>query len=167
VQEAYGDIWNWLAEPHNCEVVIPTNIGWKSDGSNVMGAGIAKQAILRYGRDIAKWYGAICQACGPHTPVVIHEEHPLIFFPVKTLDYDDPQLSWRRDADLALIERSTQQLAALRLGPFALPMVGCGNGKLNEADVYPILKSAFQNENHVTLVRYARASDRSNAARPT
>ena len=63
MQEANGDIWNWLSEPHNCEVVIPTNIGWKADGSNVMGAGIAKQAILRYGRDIAAWYGAICRAC--------------------------------------------------------------------------------------------------------
>lgn len=154
MQEASGDIWSWLNPPHNCEIVIPTNIGWKSDGSNVMGAGLAKQAVKRYGREIAEWYGAICQACGPHTPVVIHEEEPLIFFPVKPLNYDEPHLSWRSKADLALIERSVEQLASLRLGPFAIPMVGCGNGGLDESDVYPLIQRAFRRDSHVTLVRY-------------
>lgn len=154
MQEETGDIWGYLNEPHNCEIVIPTNVGWKADGLNVMGAGLAKQAVKKYGRGIAEWYGAICRACGPNTPVVVHEELPLVFFPVKPLNYDEPHLSWRSNADIPLIERSLDQLSKLRLGPFAIPMVGCGNGGLDESDVYPIIQKTFRHENHVTLVRY-------------
>ncbi len=154
MQEEEGDIWRWRNEPHNCEIVIPTNIGWRSDGSNVMGAGLAKQAVKLYGKEITEWYGEICQACGPGTPVVVHPDHPLVFFPVKPLNYDEPHLSWRSDANLHLIERSAKQLAALRLGPFAIPMVGCGNGKLSEKDVYPVIHRVFRGEEHVTMVRY-------------
>lgn len=153
MQEATGDIWEWLDREEGFEVVIPTNIGWKSDGSNVMGAGLAKQAAKRY-PGIAGWYGSICQACGPHTPVVIHEEHPLIFFPVKPLNYDEPHLSWRYKASHNLIRRSLDQLASLRLGHFAIPMVGCGNGGLDEQDVYPMIQATFRHEANVTLVRY-------------
>ena len=105
VLETEGDIWKWRDDPHNCEVVIPTNQGWKADGSNVMGAGVAKQAVKLYGREIAEWYGGICQAAGPNTPVVVHPEHPLIFFPVKPLNYDEPHLSWRSKADIRLIDK--------------------------------------------------------------
>ena len=154
VLETEGDIWKWRDDPHNCEVVIPTNVGWRADGSNVMGAGVAKQAVKLYGREIAEWYGGICQAAGPNTPVVVHPEHPLIFFPVKPLNYDEPHLSWRSKADIRLIERSINQLALLRLGPFAIPMVGCGNGGLDEKEVYPVIHRAFRADDHVTLVRY-------------
>jgi hypothetical protein len=152
VKEACGDIWSWLDAPHHAEVVIPTNIGWKSNGENVMGAGLAKECLARY-PGVAQWYGEICQACGPFTPVVVHPEHPLIFFPTKVLNYDEPHLSWQRGSHLGLIERATQQLAALRLGPVALPLVGCGNGGLSEERVLPVLRDWLGSSNHVTLVR--------------
>ena len=46
-QVVEGDIW----EHHNDGsryIVIPTNIGWKTNGHNVMGAGLALQAKTRY-----------------------------------------------------------------------------------------------------------------------
>ena len=150
MREHYGDIWEW-AEKESAEVVIPTNIGWRANGSNVMGRGVALQAAQRY-PGVSAWYGAICQACGPFTPVVIHPEHPLIFFPVKPLDYDDPNLSWRKKASIQLIQKSAIQLSKLRLGKVGVPMVGCGNGGLTEMSVFPALYTILS-EDHFTLVR--------------
>jgi hypothetical protein len=150
VREVRGDIWKW-AEANHAEVVIPTNLGWKADGSNVMGRGLALQCADRF-PEVPAWYGAICQACGPFTPVVIHPEHGLIFFPVKPLDCDEPHLSWRQKASLSLIRQSAFQLSQLRLGPTAIPLVGCGNGGLSEQDVMPIVRDMLKGQNHFTIV---------------
>lgn len=150
MREVHGDIWRWARE-NNAEVVIPTNIGWKNNGENVMGRGLAAQCAERF-PDVPAWYGDICQACGPNTPVVVHPEHGLIFFPTKPLDYDDPNLSWRGQSSLKLIRRSAVQLARLRLGPVAVPLVGCGNGGLRELDVMPIVRDALKGQDHFTIV---------------
>lgn len=157
MKEFVGDIWS-LAESH--DIVIPTNIGFKHDYQAVMGAGLAKQCLERYpnkdpkGRNwVALWYGRICAACGPWTPVVIHPVHPLIMFPTKPLNYDDPKLSWQSKSSMGLIERSAYQLSTLRLGPVAIPMVGCGYGGLNEEVVVPALDRILGELSHITLVR--------------
>lgn len=158
MNETRGDIWEWAAK-NNAEVVIPTNVGWKSDGSNVMGRGLAAQCADRY-PGVSAWYGSICQACGPSTPVVIHPDHGLIFFPTKPLNYDDPQLSWRNRSSLGLIRRSAVQLSRLRLGPVAVPLVGCGNGGLDEQEVMPVVRDVLWGHGSFTIVYPPKRSSR-------
>jgi len=157
LREFVGDIWS-LTETH--DIVIPTNIGFKHDYQAVMGAGLAKQCLERYsktdtrGRNwVALWYGRICAACGPWTPVSIHPLHPLVMFPIKPMNYDDPGLSWRNPSAIGLIERSAYQLATLRLGPVAMPMIECEYGGLTEDVVVTTLERALGDLSHITLVR--------------
>ena len=147
---ATGDIWKWLDD--GCHLVIPTNIGWRMDGSNVMGAGLAKQAATRYPK-LDKWYGMICSACQHITPVCLADvpDAPLIMFPVKPLNREAPNLSWKSGANVDLIYKSTKQLASFRLiRRIALPMVGCGNGGLDPELVRPILAANL--DDRFTLV---------------
>jgi len=135
----YGDIWDdWPTSP----VVVPVTIGWKTGGSAVMGAGIAKQAANRY-PDLPQWWGFHCQQFRENTPVLFHPKYNMIFFPTKPLDEDRPWVSWRQDSDAKLIWRSAAQLAAF--GPveqtISIPLVGCANGKLSTELVLPILKT--------------------------
>lgn len=128
----------WTLESLGYLIVVPTNLGWTKDGKNVMGRGVAKQAAIR-NKDLAEWYGAECKKHGKDTPVLPY--YRLLLFPVKPLNEAEPHLSWQGEADLALIERSTVQLAA-RPGTerVALPLVGCGNGRKKSGEVLPILQ---------------------------
>lgn len=139
MRETYGDIWRFHPKAW---VVIPTNIGWKSNGANVMGAGLARQASLRFPL-IAYRYGGLCKFHGSRTPVLAMEDERLIAFPVKPLNASVPHQSWRQGADLSLIERSAAELAEMEPNLdgdlIVLPWVGCGNGGLATRDVYPIL----------------------------
>lgn len=150
MQTATGNIWDWLDQ--GARIVIPTNIGWKRDGANVMGAGLAKQAAARY-PGAAAWYGAWC-ADHPGEPcVVAYPLAPIIFFPTKPLNWQAPYLSWQGSADLATIERSAKALASWPgKEPVAVPLVGCGNGGLLAADVVPILERCLTKKRFV-LVR--------------
>lgn len=139
-----GDIWRF--HPHSW-VVIPTNLGWTKDGKNVMGAGLAKQAAQKF-PDLPAWYGALVRTAatweryGWTRKVTYHTERRLVMFPVKPLIQDAPHFSWRQDADLTLIEGSAIHLAetAPKDAATCVPLVGCGNGKLDEKDVLPILR---------------------------
>ena|SRR3989304_4501311 len=132
VRESTGDIWDTTYYT----VVIPTNIGWTKAGYNVMGRGVAKQASGLY-PSLSGWYGKQCQFFRQDTPCLRYDR--LILFPVKTLNQLYPHLSWQRRASLFLIERSTKDLAQFPDKEIALPLVGCGNGRLAESDVLPIL----------------------------
>lgn len=138
-----GDIWRF--HPHSW-VVIPTNLGWTKNGKNVMGAGLAKQAAQRF-PDLPDWYGGIIRTAAsldpPERVMVLYDAAKrLALFPVKPLIPDAPHFSWRQDADLTLIEGSTINLAktAPKNVPTCVPLVGCGNGKLDPKDVLPILR---------------------------
>ena len=64
----------------------------------------------------------------------------MICFPVKP-QASNPALSWKQSAGLELIARSTLYLVE-HTPPSAdiwLPLVGCGNGGLDPADVLPVL----------------------------
>jgi len=132
-----GDIWSY-SESHF--IVIPTNIGWKwQDGRNVMGRGLALQATKKWPY-FSFWFGEMCRRHGEKTPTCVYPYGPLIAFPVKPLNKKEPHLSWRSNADTGLIERSARELAAIEVPkPVALPLVGCGNGKLEMSEVRPIL----------------------------
>jgi hypothetical protein len=133
-----GNIWNYQSSHW---IVIPTNIGWRANGENVMGTGLAKQAKSKF-PEVAAWYGVFCRSLKEEAGVIAYRPGKLIMFPVKPLNKNSPNLSWQNDADLELIEKSAIQLADLQKTlavDVAVPLVGCGAGRLNEADVIPIL----------------------------
>lgn len=145
-----GNIWK-LAEDLDF-LVVPTNIGWTRSGQNVMGAGIAKQA-RQEDPSLAEWYGAQCQQYGADTPVLSRGR--LILFPTKPLNVESPWLSWMAKASLARIEQSLLELRKFKRpdkrGKILIPLVGCGNGKLDEDDVMPLLKQQWMNRYRLVL----------------
>jgi hypothetical protein len=145
-----GDIWTY-EKTHL--IVIPTNIGWRSGGENVMGRGLALQAARKYPQ-LPAWYGEQCRRHGAATPVLCYTDAPLILFPVKPLNVAQPWLSWRSGASLVLIEQSAKELAALDLSwDIAVSLVGCGNGGLEMADVRPILDRHLSDKRFVLVLR--------------
>ena len=147
--ETVGNIWDFHPAHY---VVVPTNIGWVQAGYNVMGAGVAKQAFYRYPK-IAGIYGGFCQEHGSIAGILVLDDCRLIMFPVKPLDDEHPELSWKRPATTGLITDSAEELGKLKsLDKVVLPLVGCGNGGLNEPDVLPILHEYL--DDRFTLVRF-------------
>jgi hypothetical protein len=159
MQELTGDIWQLAMKTD--AIVIPTNIGWKSDGRNVMGRGLARQAARRW-PELPAVYGDFCETYKSTTPIMMFRPpnmrwcRMLLLLPVKPLDREKPYLSWRQEASLPLIEHHVQALANFATQymetdggtPFTcdnpsrilVPTVGCGNGGLDEALVLPVLK---------------------------
>lgn len=151
MREVVGDIWSFHPASY---VVIPTNIGYTKEGANVMGAGVAKQAAAKF-PGLADWYGSMCQRYGAATPVITVVQRHLILFPVKPLNPEAPWLSWKFYASLELIKRSAAELEATEFmdgEEVAVPLVGCGNGKLKESSVFPILRR-YLSHNRFFLVR--------------
>lgn len=152
--EARGNLWDW---EKSSLLVIPTNIGWKADGRNVMGAGLAKEAAARW-HGLAEWYGKFCCEHREDTPVVRYEWSPLILFPVKPMSKLGPAMSWRLFASLELIERSAIQLSRWFeetewKDSIAVPAVGCGNGRLRETDVIPVLEKHLVDDRFILVRR--------------
>lgn len=148
MQELTGDIWQ-LADRKKDWIVIPTNIGWKSDGKNVMGRGLARQAARRW-PELPWLYGSFCKEHGEITPIMIYRPEnkkwceTLLLFPVKPLDKEKPYLSWWHPADLDLIRSHCSVLSFLApqcSGRILVPSLGCGNGGLDETQVLPVLYS--------------------------
>lgn len=140
-----GSIWEFYDGKR--PIVITTNIGWKKNGENPMGAGIAKAAAERY-PELPKWYGKRCQKYLGDTAVCYYVPAKLFLFPTKPLS-DQPWMSWKNDSDIDLIKRSTVQLSKIvdiltEKGKFlptiGLPLPGCCNGGLSRKLVLPILK---------------------------
>lgn len=149
--ERIGNIWDWQAEKR--WIVIPTNIGWKKDGCNPMGVGVAAKAADMY-PDLPLWYGLRCKRYGADTAVAPYYAGNLILFPTKALNEREPWASWRDNSDIVLLTRSTIQLQMLGkilfdrkkcFGEIALPLVGCGAGGLSREDIVPILRAHLDN----------------------
>jgi hypothetical protein len=143
----HDNIWN-LVESHY--IVIPTNIGWKANGANVMGRGLAHDAARRY-LGLPEWYGVRCKEHRNALTVIFYAagSSGLLLFPVKRLNEKEPWLSWKSAADIGRITQSTRQLAMVmdegifgvsRERRVAVPMVGCGNGGLLPNVVRPVLE---------------------------
>lgn len=134
-----GDIWEW--HDRGIPIVVPTNIGYTRLGLNVMGRGVAGQAKKRY-PELAQFIGLRCMAARETTPVIWWQKK-IILFPTKPFNPERPWFSWHSKSDLALIERSAEQLSRFPrkygLAEIALPLVGCGNGALLPGDVLPVL----------------------------
>jgi len=154
-----GNIWDHHAE--GGWIVIATNIGWKSDGTNPMGAGIAKAAADKY-PDLPAWYGKKCKKHKADTAVLPYKPGKLFLFPTKPLA-DQPWMSWQQDASLALIQQSVKQLVwwleifqrdgMKFIKPIGIPLVGCQNGNLKPKQVLPILNK-YLDDHFVLFERY-------------
>lgn len=141
MREVVGDLWTWDDPPGSVVArVITTNGTVKKDGTAVMGAGVAEQAVELFGDGLPKWLGAQIAEFGNH----MHAARPspsrpywLLTLPVKK--------EWRNKADIGLIVQSAQQLHLWVLamldggGTIVLPRPGCGNGGLKWDIVKPVL----------------------------
>ncbi len=128
-----GDIWFWHKLGHY--IVVPTNAGWKTDGTNVMGAGIAKQAAEKF-PGLTIEYG---RACRSYTPHYVMDEERLICIPSKRLNTNQPYLSWKNDADyeyvkdgLMWLDNNISLLSMVKAQEkqIYVPLLGAGNGGL-------------------------------------
>ena len=131
MKEIKGNIWTH----HSAEIpiVIPTNGYVKDNGENVMGRGLAKQAKARFPK-LPKELGRRIRLHG--NEVYYFEEFNLLSFPVKS--------AWWLNADIELIKISAKNLRHYpdlwRWPEVVLPRVGCGAGKLEWAEVKPVLE---------------------------
>jgi hypothetical protein len=142
----HGNIWVWYKLGHT--VVIPTNAGWKSNGENVMGAGLAKDAV-RLVPDLPVVYGADCQA---RLPWQYYPEWRLICVPSKPLNEGQPHLSWMGTADPATVQDSLrwlQENAQCFPSVVYVPIIGSGNGSLSAELVQAYMEDVLKDERFV------------------
>lgn len=126
--ETVGDIWTWAAEV----VIIPTNGMVHADGSLVMGAGVAKEAAIRF-PEIPKEWGYLVEHHGNNC--YLAQNRRLISFPTK--------YNWRDYSVRSLIERSAHQVVRIadsqNIKSLAMPRVGCGLGGLKWVNLKHLL----------------------------
>ncbi len=147
-----GSIWDKFYDGNLR--VVPTNVGWRADGCNVMGRGVARQATERY-PELAEWYGGQCRKMhrDGETLLAYFKPGDLVMLPVKPLDKIQPHLSWRGGADLELVKRSIAQLTKTYfMRDVVIPLVGCGNGGLDPASVIPVLKEYMYSDNFILVL---------------
>lgn len=148
VEAAFGNIWDFHSQGK--WIVITTNGTVKSDGSCVMGRGVAKQAKEKH-PSLPFCVGDMIKRNGNH--VYMFPQYKIITFPVKH--------NWYEKADINLIEQSTKELKEMILQLdqnvslpsdtfFYMVRPGCGNGQLNWKDVKPILEKYL--DNHFIVV---------------
>jgi hypothetical protein len=154
------DIWKLHDEDGYC-VVVPTNIGWKKDGTNIMGAGLAKQAADRYPL-LPEIYGKFCKAnkenTGPY--ILVRQENlsmSLILLPTKKLNIAQPHLSWTNRSDPDFIDHQLKLLKEKLKGKefekikIAFPLLGSGNGRLPQKKSMNLIKKHFYDDERVCI----------------
>jgi hypothetical protein len=148
VQELKGNIWK-LAHFLKDSVCVPVNTGWKTNGENVMGRGIAG-TVAYHNKDVPVWYGEVCKKHNGRPSIVsgrfrgpFGHQWNMIFVPTKPCNADAPYLSWQGKASIELVELSLQKLAGWEPrhsdGKIWVPLLGCGNGGLSRHDVRPLM----------------------------
>jgi len=128
---AIGDIF--VVSPKDGWVVIPTNVGWKEDCRNVMGAGLARLASQKY-ISLSLDYGRWCLGHG--SDIFIDKDNRIICAPSKPLCKNQPWASWRGKADAQTIRNSLNQLKAWVVSNpdqiVKIPLFGSGCGGLDK-----------------------------------
>lgn len=134
--EVFGNAWDLMVDGGEYKysyLAITTNGTITKAGVGVMGAGIAKEAMMKC-RGIEKVLakrllerGNIVSKLGENTKY----NYTIISFPVKH--------NWFEDADIELIKDSCRYLMKEVIGDrdilVLLPRPGCGNGNLDWEDV--------------------------------
>lgn len=138
--ETVGNLWTYLCDAR----CVPTNGIIKSDGSLVMGAGVAKAANRRF-PGLARRLGELVGSRHGNIPFYF-DDIGIISFPTKR--------HWRDKSSLELIARSANHLKWIadehRLSKVALPRVGCGMGGLDWKDVKSVL-AAYLDDRFVVV----------------
>ena len=135
----YGDMWT--AYDTSQLFMITTNAAVKRNGELVMGRGIALQAKKRF-PELPASLGAKIKADN----FVLSRYGLLIFpsWPSNKIAAFQVKYHWSEQADINLIDYSTDMLLEWlqshpKIKQVDLNMPGVGNGKLNIADVLPIV----------------------------
>ena len=133
---------------------ITTNVGWRKNGENVMGAGLAKQAKDRY-PNLPMAYGKHCREfMEPHYPYFF-EEGKILCLPSKTLNERDPHLSWQENSDFGLIKSSYLMLkwwSDEETDKYVAPLLGTRNGGLDKNLILELVKNYKFNDNVTILI---------------
>ncbi len=136
-----GDIWDLHAFGY--PIVIPVNIGYKGDGTAVMGRGVALQASDRYPEVKERW-GNVCQALDGNVTTMYDEEMNFIYFPTKPLNRAEPHMSWKGKATMDTVKKSLGALLHVvkqhDILECMMPLVGCGNGGLSKRLVKKLME---------------------------
>lgn len=139
-----GDLWEY--HRRGAWAVIPTNTTVRANGTAVMGAGLAKQAVERF-PELAQRYGQALVTRSEREreqPAYFFEER-LILFPTKR--------DWKQPSCLKLVKCNLELLAHHVAGwesSLAVPLLGCGLGGLDwEREVRPLV------ERYLSGLRYA------------
>lgn len=136
MQEIVGNIWHFVGSLN--PICIPTNGIYNSQGTAIMGAGLAKDAADRY-PELPKLLGEKLKDTGNNVYQFNILKDIIITFPTK--------YHWYFKSNLILIRQSTEQLLELTDNnpdweQVYLPRVGTGLGQLDWInDVKPILEN--------------------------
>lgn len=155
-----GNVWDLLTGRD--ALVVPTNCGWRRNGTAIMGRGLARQAAFRF-KGLESDYGWACREYRSKLtamPGKLRDRSgimmALVMFPTKLLNSQKPWLSWQNPANLELIERGLQELR--RLGPglvtdgsIYLPLLGCGEGGLDPEIVTQLLHAVLIEDMYVLV----------------
>ena len=120
----------------NADAVCVTTNGIVGKSGAVMGAGIAKEANMRY--NLSGKLAQLLNENGNHVhDLGIYDNKHVVSFPTKN--------HWRSGSDIKLIEQSCRELAALAdengWTEVLLPPVGCGCGGLDfDNQVKPVIE---------------------------
>lgn len=161
MQYLQGDIWNYHKRQvlnKKSYIIIPTNLGFKKDGNNVMGRGLAYQCATKY-PEIPKIYGEFCKNRIKNDikkQLLVLNDYRLIMFPTKKIILEAPHLSWKQFSDTETIEKSLIELVNLQEFKdghiMYVPLVGAGNGGLDKQSIINLLKKYLSNKLNVYIV---------------
>lgn len=144
-------------------LTVPTNVGWKKDGSNVQGAGIAKQLKENFkNKNYALEYGLICHYYHEIDQyedksmcyAVISDDLQILFFATKPLNEEKPYLSWQQNSTIEQIKASMKEFKSFidyQEELILFPLVGSGNGGLDKNMIQEYLIKELKDYNNIIL----------------
>jgi len=145
-------------------LVVPTNVGWKKDGHNVQGAGIAKQLKENFrDKDYALEYGLLCKYYSSEDQYqdksfcysIMSKDLNICFFATKPLNEKQPWLSWKQNSTIEQIKESIKEFKTLiefyDEMIFLIPLVGSGNGGLNKDMIQEYLIKELKDYQNIIL----------------
>ncbi len=145
----HGDLWTYPADAR----CVTTNGMLKANGELVMGAGVARQAALRY-PDLPKLLGRWVSKNGGNNNTPCHLWYPgevIISFPTKRHWIDQSGKDLIRESALRLTE--IVKAHADKIRTVVMPPPGCGLGGLNWKEVKTIIDPILDDRFTVLLPR--------------
>lgn len=168
MREVTGDLWAY-DDGQIIARVITTNGFVKANGSAVLGAGVAKQAVERFGNGLAVKVGEYIERWGNHLHAFppnadAGRDYWLVTLPVKPERGPNGEPGFKAKAQIDLIRRSCQELLAWAIsisetGTIVLPRPGCGNGGLDWSEVRPVVEETLD-QRLLFSTGYRTAGDR-------